>query len=416
MFRFVMLSRRLTLLLAIMGPGVVTATAGNDPGAIATDTSVGASYGYEMLWMMGIAAFSLPIVQEMCARMGAYTGKGLSDLIREQFGVRWTAFAMLVLLIANATVTVSEFSGIAAAMELFGVSRYITVPLAALVVWWIIAKGSYARAEKVFIFLALFQWAYVLTGLVVKPDWGAVARGVMMPSFRMESAYVLLLIGAVGTTITPWMQFYLQSSVVDKGVTMKSYGSVRMDVRVGALMAAIVQFFIIITAGATLHQHGIMVHSPEDAAQALAPLAGPYAYLLFSTGLLGASLLSAVILPLSTAYAVCEGLGLEHGVDRSLQEAPAFYTLFAMLIVFGAGVCLIPNANLISIMLLSQQVNGVLLPIVLTFILVLVNNRRLMRQHVNTRLQNILAGGTAIALIVLTVLLMVASLFPNLMA
>lgn len=413
MARLRSIRRRLLLILAIMGPGIVSASAGNDAGGITTYTTVGASYGYQMLWMLVIIAFSLAVVQEMCARMGAVTGKGLSDLIREQFGVRWTAFAMLILLISNAMVTVSEFSGIAAAMELFGVSRYLAVPVAATAVWFIVTRGSYARAEKVFIVLALFQWSYVVAGAIVRPDWLDVGRHVVMPTFSTEAGFVLLLIGAIGTTITPWMQFYLQSSVVDKGVTARSYASVRTDVYVGAGMATIVQFFIIVVAGATLHAARITVHTPEDAALALAPLAGDYARLLFSTGLLGASFLAACILPLSTAYAVCEAFGLERGVGRTMDEAPAFYTLFTLLILFGAGVSILPGMNLIGMMLFSQQVNGVLLPVVLVFMLLLVNDRRLMGQHVNTRVQNILAWGTAITLIVLTALLLLSPLLPS---
>lgn len=405
-----LLRRRLMLILAVMGPGIISASAGNDAGGITTYTTVGASYGYQMLWMLVIIAFALAVVQEMCARMGAVTGKGLSDLIREQFGVRWTAFAMLVLLIANAMVTVSEFSGIAAAMELFGVSRYLAVPVAATMVWFIVTKGSYARAERVFIVLALFQWSYVVAGAIVRPDWLAVGRSVAMPTFNTDTGFVLLLIGAVGTTIAPWMQFYLQSSVVDKGITAKTYAATRTDVRVGALMATIVEFFIIVVAGATLHTAHIVVHTPEDAAMALAPLAGDNARLLFSAGLLGASFLAACILPLSTSYAVCEAFGLERGVDRTMDEAPAFYTLFSVLILFGAGVSMIPGTNLIGMMLFSQQVNGVLLPIVLIFMLLLVNNRRLMGHHVNTRVQNALAWGTTVALIALTVLLLLEPL------
>ncbi len=411
MSRLSPIRRRLYIILAVMGPGIVSASAGNDAGGITTYTTVGASYGFQMLWMLVIIAFSLAIVQEMCARMGAVTGKGLSDLIREQFGVRWTAFAMLVLLISNAMVTVSEFSGIAAAMELFGVSRYVAVPVAAVTVWYLVTRGTYSRAEKVFIVLALFQWSYVAAGIIVRPDWGAVAHSIVRPSFSAEPAFVLLLIGAIGTTIAPWMQFYLQSSVVDKGVTAKTYASVRTDVRVGALMATIVEFFIIVVAGATLFAAGIVVQTPEDAAMALAPLAGDYARVLFSTGLLGASFLAACILPLCTAYAVCEAFGLERGIDRTLDEAPAFYTLFALLILFGAGVSIIPGTNLIGMMLFSQQVNGVLLPVVLIFMLLLVNNKRLMGQYVNTRGQNVLAWGTTAALIVLTIMLLLAPLF-----
>ncbi len=407
--------RRILVWLSIMGPGVVAASAGNDAGGIATYSSVGASYGYDMLWMLFIIAFSLAIVQEMCARMGAMTGKGLSDLIREQFGVRWTAFAMLVLLVANSTVTMSEFSGIAAAMEIFGGSRYLAVPVAAVGIWWMIVKGSYRRAERVFLGLALCQWAYVLAAMIVGPNWVSVGRAAFVPSFRAEAPYILLLIGAIGTTITPWMQFYLQSSIVDKGVRIKTYAYTRLDVYAGAVAAVIVQFAIIIMAGATLHQHGIRIQAAEDAALALAPLAGAHAGVLFSAGLLGASVLAAVILPLSTAYAVCEAFGFEHGVDRSFAEAPVFYVLYTALIVLGAGVVLLPNVSLINIMLLSQQINGILLPIVLVFMLALVNNRRIMRQHVNGRLQNILGWGTAIGLIVLTVLLMVTTAFPGLL-
>ena len=410
MSRLSLVRNRLMLILAVMGPGIISASAGNDAGGITTYTTVGASYGFQMLWMLVIIAFSLAIVQEMCARMGAVTGKGLSDLIREQFGVRWTAFAMLVLLISNAMVTVSEFSGIAAAMELFGISRYLAVPVAAVSVWFLVTRGSYARAEKVFIILALFQWSYVVAGVIVRPDWVAVGQSLARPSFSMETGFVLLLIGAIGTTIAPWMQFYLQSSVVDKGVTVKTYAAMRTDVRVGALMATIVEFFIIVVAGATLFNAGISVESPEDAAMALAPLAGDYARLLFSTGLLGASFLAACILPLSTSYAVCEAFGLERGIDRTMDEAPAFYTLFALLILFGAGVSLIPGTNLIGMMLFSQQVNGVLLPIVLIFMLLLVNDKRLMGTYVNTRVQNILAWGTTVGLIALTILMLLSPL------
>lgn len=393
-----LLRRRLMLILAVMGPGIISASAGNDAGGITTYTTVGASYGYQMLWMLVIIAFALAVVQEMCARMGAVTGKGLSDLIREQFGVRWTAFAMLVLLIANAMVTVSEFSGIAAAMELFGVSRYLAVPVAATMVWFIVTKGSYARAERVFIVLALFQWSYVVAGAIVRPDWLAVGRSVAMPTFNTDTGFVLLLIGAVGTTIAPWMQFYQQAAVVDKGLTAKDVGLARLDVLVGSVGAIAVVFFIVVTCGATIHASGLRVESVQDAAEALRPLAGTYCSGLFALGLLNASLFAASILPLATAYQISEGIGWERGVDRTFGEAREFYTIYTLLIVLGAGLVLIPNAPLLRIMYLSQVLNGMVLPIVLVFMLLLLRDPEIVGEHTNSRLAN-LASWTCVGIV-----------------
>jgi len=440
-------SRRTILtFLAIMGPGLITAVADNDAGGIATYASVGASYGYEMLWMLFLITFSLAITQEMCARMGAVTGKGLSDLIRENFGVRWTAFAMLILLVANAVTTIAEFAGIAAGLELFGITRYLSVPLAALAVWLLVVKGSYRVAEKVFLFFAVFQLAYVLAGLISpNQDWSLALTNLLSvfsplcrligwlgqpflstgisqslqtfptPVFRLESGFILLFIATIGTTITPWMQFYIQSSIRDKGITSEEYRYARWDVLFGAFVTDFVSFFIIIATAATLHRANIAVETAADAARALEPLAGIYSAQLFAIGLAGASLLAACILPLSTSYAICEAFGWESGISRGWNEAPAFFTLYTLLIAIGAGMVLLPDLNLIDIMLLSQDINGILLPAILIFMLLLVNNKRLMGRHVNGPVYNVLAWTTAIAVIVLTVLLLITSLFPGLL-
>lgn len=439
------LKGRIVLILAIMGPGLVTAVAGNDAGGIATYSSAGASYGYEMLWMIFVITFSLAITQSMGARMGAVTGKGLSDLIRENFGVRWTVFAMLVLLVANAATTVSEFAGIAAGMELLGVSRYISLPLAGAGVWLLVVKGSYRVAEKVFLFFAVFQLAYVAAGIITPDqDWGAAltsllsvlspvfrlvgwaGQGVMpaetaqnlqsfpAPVFRLESGFILLFIASIGTTITPWMQFYIQSSIRDKGITVEEYRFERWDAIAGSFFLGFVAFFIIITTAGTLHRAGIPMDTAADAARALEPLAGTYSKLLFSLGLVGASTLAASIVPLATAYAVCEAMGWESGISKGWRDAPAFFTLYTALIILGAGLVLLPNLNLIGIMLISQDVNGILVPIVLIFILLLINDRRIMGEHVSGRVYNLLAWGTTAGMVVLTALLLVTSFFPDL--
>lgn len=437
---------RLLLFLAIMGPGLVTAVADNDAGGIATYSSVGAAYGYEMLWMLFLITFSLGIIQEMCARMGAVTGKGLSDLIRENFGVRWTVIAMLVLLVANATTTIAEFAGIAAGMELLGVSRFISVPVAAFAVWFLVVKGSYRVAEKVFLFFAIFQLAYVAAGIITPgQDWGLALSSLLSifapifqavgwagqsvlpaqvsqplqsfpyPVMRLESNFILLFIATIGTTIAPWMQFYIQSSVRDKGITAEEYRYERWDVLIGAFITDFVSFFIIITTAATLHRAGIAVDTAADAARALEPLAGIYSSQLFAVGLVGASMLAASILPLSTSYAVCEAMGWESGISKGWREAPAFFTLYTALIVVSAGIVLLPDLNLILIMLLSQDVNGILLPVILIFMLVLINKPRLMGKYVNGRVYNVLAWATTIAVILLTVLLIISTVFPGLL-
>ncbi len=402
--------RRLLAFLAIMGPGLVTATADNDAGGIATYVADGAAYGYQMLWMLILITISLGVVQEMAARLGVVTHKGLSDLIREQFGVRTTAFAMLTLLVANIATTIAEFAGIAAASELLGIPKYVTVPVAAIFVWFIVVRGNYKRVEKLFLALSLVFISYIFAGFLANPNWGDVLRGLVIPTIVPETRFVLLFIATVGTTITPWMQFYLQASVVDKGLTVEEYPYARVDVLFGAFVTDFFSFFIIVATGATLYVNGIhQIDSASQAAQALAPIAGPLAGELFAIGLLGASLLAASILPLSTAYAVCEAFGWERGMNQSIDDAPIFYALYTGLIIIGAAIALIPNAPLFLILLLSQDVNGILLPIILILLMRLANDPRLMGKYVNSRSANVMGWGTAIVLIGATIVLLVSS-------
>lgn len=409
------ITRHAFIFLAIMGPGIVTATADNDAGGIATYAIVGASQGYRMLWMLFLITFSLGIVQEMSARMGAVTGKGLSDLIREEFGVKMTFFAMVVLLIANIATTVAEFAGIAASMEIFGLSKYLTVPLMAILIWVLVVKGSYRNVERAFLILSLVFGTYVVSGFLARPDWREVFDGMFVPSFRLEPNYVLLFIATIGTTITPWMQFFLQSAVVDKGVNVRDYPYTRLDVFFGAFVTDFVAFFIIVSTAAALFQHGITINTAKDAALALQPLAGRYSAALFALGLFGASTLAAAVLPLSTAYAVCEAFGWESGIDNTFQDAPIFFTLYTALIVIGAGIVLIPKVSLMFIMLLSQDVNGILLPVILIFMLLLVNNKRIMGKYTNGPVFNTVAWVTVVGVILLTVLLLILSAFPGLL-
>ena len=405
--------RRLLAYIAILGPGMITANAGNDAGGIATFASVGADFGYALLWILIPIAISLGIVQEMCARMGAVTGKGLADLIRERFGVRWTALIMLALLVANAGVTVSEFVGIAAATELFGVSRYVSVPLAAILVWTLVVKGSYKRVERAFLLMSLVFLGYIVSAFLSQPDWSAVAIGLVRPNFKLEQAFLFTLVAVVGTTISPYMQVYVQSSVVDKGVTPEDYAKTRTDVWLGTVFAIVIVFFIVVSTAATLHKAGIQVASAADAANALRPLAGRYAQTLFGLGLFGASMLAAGVLPLATAYSISEALGFEKGVSRSFREAPIFLGTFTFLIAVGAAIAMVPNLPLIRVLLVTQVINGLLLPIVLFAVLRLVNNRELMGTYVNGRLYNIAAWLTAIVVTILSLLFILISLFPS---
>ena len=406
--------KRLIGFLAILGPGMITANAGNDAGGIATFASVGAEFGYRLLWVLIPITISLGLVQEMCARMGAITGKGLADLIRERFGVRWTAFVMLALLIANGGVTVSEFVGIAAATELFGVSRYLSVPLAAISIWWLVVKGSYQRVERVFLLMSLVFLGYIISAFLAHPGWEAVAVGLVKPSFSLNPAYLFTFVAVVGTTISPYMQVYVQSSVVEKGVTAEDYPKTRTDVWVGTVFAVLVVFFIVISTAATLHSHGIHINSAADAARALRPLAGDYAEKLFAVGLFGASMLAAGVLPLATAYSITEALGFEKGVSRSFREAPIFLGVFTFLVAVGAAIAVLPNLPLIRVLLVTQVINGLLLPIILFAVLRLVNNRELMGAHVNGPLYNIGAWLTAVIVTSLSLLFIVVTIFPNL--
>jgi NRAMP (natural resistance-associated macrophage protein)-like metal ion transporter len=407
--------KKLLAYLAILGPGMITANAGNDAGGIATFASVGAEFGYTLLWILIPITISLGIVQEMCARMGTVTGKGLADLIRERFGVRWTALVMLALLVANAGVTVSEFVGIAAATELFGVPRFFSVPLAAILIWWLIVKGSYQRVERAFLLMSLVFVGYVVSAFLSRPDWTAVAVGLVKPTFKLEEAFLFTFVAIVGTTISPYMQVYVQSSVVEKGVTPEDYAKTRADVWVGTIFAVLIVFFIIVSTAATLHKAGIQVSSAADAARALSPLAGKYAETLFGVGLFGASMLAAGVLPLATAYSISEALGFEKGVSRSFREAPIFLGVFTFLVAVGAAIAVIPNLPLIRVLLVTQVINGLLLPVVMLAVLRLVNDRELMGSHVNGPIYNIAAWLTAIIVTILSVLYLLVTLFPGLL-
>ena len=405
--------KRLLAYIAILGPGMITANAGNDAGGIATFASVGADFGYSLLWILIPITISLGIVQEMCARMGAVTGKGLADLIRERFGVRWTALIMLALLVANAGVTVSEFVGIAAATQLFGIPHYVSVPLTAILIWFLIVKGSYKRVERVFLLMSLVFLGYVVSAFLSRPDWSAVAVGLVRPEFKLEQAFLFTFVAVIGTTISPYMQVYVQSSVVDKGVTPENYNKTKADVWVGTIFAVLIVFFIIVSTAATLHKAGIQITSAEDAARALRPLAGQYAQTLFGFGLFGASMLAAGVLPLATAYSISEALGFEKGVSRSFREAPIFLGTFTFLVAVGAFIAIVPGLPLIRVLLVTQVINGLLLPFVLFAVLRLVNNKELMGRYVNGPIYNIAAWLTAILVTILSLLFILISLFPG---
>jgi Mn2+/Fe2+ NRAMP family transporter len=398
--------RRALPLLAALGPGIIAASAGNDAGGIATYSAAGAKYGYATLWMIFVMTFSLVIVQEMAARMGMVSGKGFAALIREHFGIRPTLFAMLCLLASNAATSVAEFAGIAAALELFGISKYISVPVAAVGVWFLVVRGSYRRVEKLLLALSGVFLAYVVAAFMAKPDWGAVLKATVIPTFIPTTGFVLIVIATIGTTIAPWMQFFVQSNIVDKGAGVKDMFYQRIDVISGAIAANVVAWFIIVTTATVLYPRGVLADSAQNAAAALAPVAGPYASALFAIGLFGASLLAACVLPLTASYAVCEAFGFERGIDRSWAEAPVFNSIYTFVIVFGAAFVLIPNAPLITIMVLSQAVNGVLLPFLLIFMMIIVNDRRIMGRFVNGRVYNVLGWTTVAVVIGLTVALL----------
>ena len=398
--------RRLWFYLALFGPGLITASADNDAPGIATYSMAGSTYGYRFLWLILLVTVGEVVVQEMAARMGVVTGKGTADLIRERFGVRVTAFAMLCLLLANLGTTVAQFAGIAAAAELLGVSRYLAVPLLALFVGFIVLRGSYRYVEKVLLVLCLSALSYVVTAFLIRPPWGEIARQAVTPSFEGGTDYVLAVLATIGTTITPWGIVYIQASVADKGASLEEYRYTRLDVVSGAAWGNVVSAFIVICTAATLFVAQTPVETAEQAALALAPLAGEGARYLFSVGLLGASILAASVLPLSTTYAICEAFGWERGLDHPAQEAPVFYGLYVAMIVIGVLVVLVPGVPLFALMVLSQSLNAILLPVLLVLVLRLVNSRRVMGNWVNRRWQNVLAWGLTGAIACVTVVLL----------
>jgi NRAMP (natural resistance-associated macrophage protein)-like metal ion transporter len=405
---------QILLFFAVVGPGFITANVDNDAGGILTYSSAGAQFGHLLLWTMIPITIALIVVQEMCARMGAVTGKGLSDLIREEFGLRITFLMMLGILIINFGNVVSEFIGIATSLELFGLPRIYTVPICAIIVWLIVVKGQYKSVEKVFLAASFFYVTYIFAGILAHPFWkDAVIATVKPPEIRAfrDQAYLFMVIGVVGTTIAPWMQFYLQSSIVEKGITRRQYKASMLDVVTGCIFTDVVAWFIIVACAATLWVHGFReIRYAADAAAALKPLAGQYAYILFAVGLFNASLFAASILPLSTAYTVCEGLGFESGVGLKFEEAPFFYWLYTVLIVAGGALVLvIPSDQLVRIVIWSQVLNGVVLPFVLIFMLILINKKELMGEYTNTRLFNIVAWATTVIVIVLSLAWMFGS-------
>jgi len=381
----------IAMFLAVLGPGFITANVDNDPGGIYTYSAAGAKFGYLPLWTLVPITLLLIVVQEMCSRMGAVTGKGLSDLIREEFGLRITFVMMALLVLVNLANVMSEFAGVASSLGLFGISKYITVPLSAMAVWFLIVKGNYQSVEKIFLFACTLYFAYIISGFLVKPDWKEAVIHSVEPKLMLEPGYIYMLIGMVGTTIAPWMQFYLQSAVVEKGVSVKDYAASRIEVIVGCIVTDVVAFFIIVAcAGAIWSTSPTDIQEASEAALALKPF-GKYAFLLFSAGLFNAAIFSACILPLSTAYSVCEGLGFESGVNKRLREAPIFYFLYTLLIVVGGGLVLIPKFPLVQMILFSQVLNGMLLPLVLIFMILLINKRELMGEWINPRWLNLLS-------------------------
>jgi NRAMP (natural resistance-associated macrophage protein)-like metal ion transporter len=401
---------RLLIFFAILGPGFITANVDNDAGGILTYSQAGAQFGYSLLWTMIPITLALIVVQEMCARMGVVTGKGLSDLIREEFGLRMTFVMMILLVIVNFGNVIAEFSGIAGSMQLFHVSKYISVPICALIVWALVVKGDYKSVEKVFLIASVFYIAYIIAGVLSRPDWHqALVETVKLPPRHVwrDQTYVYMVVGVIGTTITPWMQFYLQSSIVEKGIAVRQYNNSRWDVIVGSIFTDIVAWFIIVACAATLFTHGIRnINDASDAAGAMKPLAGDYAFILFAAGLFNASLFAASILPLSTAYTVCEGLGFESGLDKSFKEAKFFYWFYTLLLAAGAAIVLIPNFPLVRFSILSQVLNGVLLPIVLVFMLKLINKHELMGKHTNSGWFNVIAWLTAAIVTLLSLMWM----------
>lgn len=410
--------RQLLILLSVIGPGLITANVDNDATGITGYSLAGAQYGYNLLWAIVLVTFSLAVVQEMAARMGVVTGKGLADLIREKFGVRITFWSMLLLLVANAATTVAEFAGVAGAMDIFGVSPYIAVPVAAVVVWVLVVRGSYRYVERILLVLCLIYFSYVISGFLVHPNWGQVLHETLFPHLQLNQGYLLTLVAVIGTTIAPWMQFYQQSAIADKNIKISQLPYEQIDTYLGSFLTDFVAFFIVICTGATLFVHHIQIKEAKDAALALAPLVqgnGRIAEILFGVGLLNASLMAASVLPLSTAYSIAEAFGWERGVGRSFREAPQFLALYTFIIVVGAGITLfVPRDRLIFVLNLPNVVGGMLLPLILVLMILLCNDRRLMGRFVNGRLKNVVVWVTTIVMTILTLLIILSTIFPGL--
>lgn len=406
---------RLLLLLAVIGPGIITTNVDNDAGGITTYSIAGAHYGYKLLWMLPLAGIALVFAQEMSARLGIVTGKGLADLIRERTGVRWTALIIGIMLFTNWANTVSEFAGVAASMEIFGVSKYISVPLAAIGVWLLVVKGNYKSVERIFLVASAFYLTYFAAAILARPAWPTILHAIRTPSFSFETGYVTIFITIIGTTIAPWQQFYQQSAIVDKGLGVEAYGYELVDVLVGNVYAMLVVAFVIITCAATLFAHGVHIETAKDAAMSLWPLAGSHAATLFALGLLNASLFAAAVLPLSTAYVICEAFGWESGVSHNWQDAPVFFGVHTALIALGAAAILLPIKSLVQAMLASQTLNGIVLPVVLVAMLRLINDREVMGRFVNGRAYNMLAWIIVAALIALTAILLLTTISPHLL-
>ncbi len=393
----------LLLFFAVAGPGIITSNVDNDAGGIATYSMAGSHFGNSLLWSLFPIMFALIVVQEMSARMGVVTGKGLSDLIRERFGVKVTVYVLIGVVLTNFGNVIAEFAGVASSLEIFHVSKYVSVPLSAVFVWLLVVKGTYRSVEKIFLYACLFYVTYIVSGILAKPDWGEIGTSLVRPSLDFSPGALAMIIGLVGTTIAPWMQFYLQASIVEKNVLVKDYKHSRLDVILGSVVVTVVAGFIVLTCAATLFKAGVKVETAADAALALAPLAGKYCSALFAFGLLNASLFAASILPLSTAFLVCEGMGWETGIDKRYSEAPQFYGLYSLLIFVGAGIILLPGIPLFSVMYVSQVVNGIVLPVILVFMILLISNKKLMGEYANKKGWNIFSWATVVILSGLTV-------------
>jgi Mn2+/Fe2+ NRAMP family transporter len=406
--------RRIALFLAVIGPGIITSNVDNDAGGIATYTQAGSAYGYTLLWSLIPMTIALYVTEEMCARMGVVTGKGLSDLIREEFGFRSTFFVMVTGFLVDLGNVVAEFAGVAAAAQIFGISKYLAVPLAALVVWSLVLKGTYRQVEVIFMIACLFYLTYLFSALFARPDWLQAARMTVIPTIHFDTGYLITLTALIGTTIAPWQFFYLQAGFVEKKVSPRQYPQARLDVLLGSISCMVIVFFIIVCTAATLHASGMTnITDAAEAAKALIPLAGKWAGLMFALGLLNASLFAASILPLSTAHVICEGLGFEAGIDHKFREAPAFYWLYTILILVGGGIVLIPNVPLWKIFIFSQVGNGVWLPVVVIFILLLINRKDLMGEYTNTFLFNVVAWIIAVFMIILTFVLVGQAIYQS---